>query len=317
MIRPLIHIGYHKTGTSWLQRELFGRKDRGFFPIACGKTYSAAPTKWAAKLIIHARPFDFEAEVIRAMVMSNTDWSCVGCPVISHERLSGNPHSGGYDSKELAERLHATFPEGAILIIVREQVSMILSCYHQYLKVGGACSLEDYIYKSDGMRPSFSLAQFRYHELIGHYQRLFGSENVLILPYEMLCRSPKLFIERLAKFADTDIPPDLPFNVHHNVSLDKLIETKTRWLNQFVCRNSLNGFSPLAPERTRPMLQSVKQRLSLFVPRAGKLAFERSQRKRISKLINGYFVESNRITSEITDIDLRAFGYSMSENDVV
>ena len=31
-------------------------------------------------------------------------------PVITQERLSGSPHSGGYDSQVIAERLRAGFP---------------------------------------------------------------------------------------------------------------------------------------------------------------------------------------------------------------
>ena len=50
-------------------------------------------------------------------------------PVISHERLSGYPHSGGHDSKEIAHRLAAVFPNAKVVIVIREQKSMILSNY--------------------------------------------------------------------------------------------------------------------------------------------------------------------------------------------
>ena len=34
-------------------------------------------------------------------------------PVVSRERFSGEVHIGGDDSKEIAQRLRAVFPEGA------------------------------------------------------------------------------------------------------------------------------------------------------------------------------------------------------------
>jgi hypothetical protein len=62
-------------------------------------------------------------------------------PMVSSERLSGNPHSGGYDSAVLAERLHQVFPGARVLVMIREQRSMILSSWAQYVRVGGACLL--------------------------------------------------------------------------------------------------------------------------------------------------------------------------------
>ena len=38
--------------------------------------------------------------------------------VLSHERLSGYPSSGGYDRALIAERLNASFPEAKILIVL-------------------------------------------------------------------------------------------------------------------------------------------------------------------------------------------------------
>lgn len=58
-------------------------------------------------------------------------------PVLSAERLSGNPHSGGYDSLQTAKRLHRLFPQAKVLVVVREQTEEILSCYNQYVRAGG------------------------------------------------------------------------------------------------------------------------------------------------------------------------------------
>ena len=59
-------------------------------------------------------------------------------PVVSFERFSGNPFSGGYDSKEIADRLVRVFPDARVLVIVREQRSMIVSTYKKYVREGGA-----------------------------------------------------------------------------------------------------------------------------------------------------------------------------------
>jgi hypothetical protein len=53
--------------------------------------------------------------------------------VITDERLSGNPQSGGYDSRELADKTPRTFPDSKMLIVVREQTAIIYSSYKQYV----------------------------------------------------------------------------------------------------------------------------------------------------------------------------------------
>ena len=65
-------------------------------------------------------------------------------PVLSAERLSGNPDSGGYDSVHVAEYLAATFPEARVLIVIREQADMLVSGYERYVRNGGPGTLRQY-----------------------------------------------------------------------------------------------------------------------------------------------------------------------------
>ena len=61
MRRILIHIGYHKTATSWLQRYLFGRRDRGFCPVAPADGLTA---KQAAKFMSHYFVYDQDGKLL-------------------------------------------------------------------------------------------------------------------------------------------------------------------------------------------------------------------------------------------------------------
>src|SRR5215218_14466 len=113
-MRPLLHIGYHKTGTTFLQRRVF--PEPGFSLVAGAKALRPA--------FVVGDPFGFDPmlvrETFRPAIEKVRERDLV--PVLSAERLSGNPHSGGYDSKQIAERLAATFPEARVLIVIREQV---------------------------------------------------------------------------------------------------------------------------------------------------------------------------------------------------
>ena len=102
----LLHVGYHKTGTTWLQQNLFDHFDRGFFPL----TYQANTKIRSVDL---TRPFVYDVDgssihplgfcpdQIRRRFESELNWQNSGVPVISSEQFTGNPHSGGFDQKAL------------------------------------------------------------------------------------------------------------------------------------------------------------------------------------------------------------------------
>ena len=103
---PLIHIGYHKAASSWLQRNLFPDAD-------CGFQLPFGHRNDIEKHFVFPHPLDFDPERVTSQYKPELErlFSAGFVPVISHERLSGNPHSGGYDSTEVAMRLHQTLPD--------------------------------------------------------------------------------------------------------------------------------------------------------------------------------------------------------------
>ena len=75
--------------------------------------------------------------------------------VYSSERLAGNVLTGHYDMQAMALRLNKIFVKPKILLMVRNQISLIASIYRQHLKVGGAKTLEQFIAPGDGRIPVF------------------------------------------------------------------------------------------------------------------------------------------------------------------
>lgn len=315
----LIHIGYHKTGTTWLQKTLFERPDKGFFPINKKGFVPNRSDKYAeyahhvAQRFFFTHPFQFDGDRFRDEIRNEIDWGREGIPVLSSERLSGNPHSGGYDSKEIAYRLHAVFQGAKIFIVIREQSSMILSNYFQYLSFGGARSLKDYIGREyDGRIPLFSKDHFRYHHLVNLYQNLFGKDRVLVLPYEMFKRSPKGFIETLGRFSEAKIPLDLPYERYENRGSARLVLNLMRLLNLFLVKDSINAYSPLSPfppRYGRKIISGLKTTLGTVVPDAIERRFVRRQLALVNDLTRGYYEDSNGVTSRCIGIDLAEFEY--------
>lgn len=308
----LIHIGYHKTGSTWLQNDFFIRPETGF---------SLVPNeKMPVRSLSYRNALDFDAEAIAREFQPGLDQirSKGKIPVISSERLSGNYLSGGYDSKELADRLHATFPDARILIVIREQVSMILSSYIHYIRRGGACSLRDYFLReflSDHMKeqcelrlPHFRFAHFLYHRLIKYYQHTFSSEKVLVLPFELMSRDLDAFLAEIVSFAEAANVPAESDVSKANAGLRPVHAALQRHVNPFVRRDAVNAYSPLAI-RGLGLLNHIVSGIDRLVPDRLQLATRERWRSEVAAIVEGYYCSSNQETARVTGLDLANLGY--------
>src|SRR5690242_9694516 len=126
----LIHIGYCKTGSTWLQEWVFPSRSLGF------ATVRKSPFTWE---IVMAHDLSFDADTARGRLQPylETPLNEGLTPVLSAERFSGRLDLRLHDSARIADRLAALFPDARVLIVVREQKAMILSTYGEYVTQGG------------------------------------------------------------------------------------------------------------------------------------------------------------------------------------
>src|SRR5689334_3250233 len=116
-MRPLVHIGYHKTGTSWFQKRVYPRLT----------SHTVVDQRAIRETLMGRDAFDFDPAAARAALgLDRPDQPVVLC----EEDLSGVLHQGlasTYIAKEMAHRLHAMLPDANILIFVRAQRTAALS----------------------------------------------------------------------------------------------------------------------------------------------------------------------------------------------
>ncbi|MGB3315176.1 MAG: hypothetical protein WBB85_12245 [Albidovulum sp.] len=192
--RLLLHIGYHKTATSWMQQRLFV-PEHGYLQIA------RHPEVWEHIVAPHGLTFDPAG--MKDVIRKGLDELPAGkVPVISSEIISGHPFFGGIGSDVYAHRLKEIAPDALILISIRSQMRILTSVYMQYLMRGGT-SKPEVFFAGDpelgfhGFRPE----HFEYHRLVGLYQELFGAENVRVVTQESLVRDMDGMAHGLAAFA--------------------------------------------------------------------------------------------------------------------
>jgi len=298
-IRPIIHVGYPKAASTWLQQVLFKNKDAGFL-APWGMRSNGAITQLAVKdkFLSESAQRVFHKGLQEAVKSSLV-------PVLSHENMSGNPARNQYWGKEVANRIHAIFPEALILIVIREQKSILRSWYKYHIKCGGKRSLDQFINAKTVMSEGkiFRLLEhFEYDLLIGYYQSIFGLNNVLVLPFELLKISKESFVKKIFGFADL------------NNSIDCIDYTEppknvSCKAGRVVLQRQMNYL--IQPCNKLPWLVSSKlsAEIERFIPQAIHTRIEKRWQQSIEEQVGDLFHASNQRTSELIKMNLADFGY--------
>lgn len=304
-----IHIGYIKAASTSLQ---------AFFKLS-GQLH-LVDRETLCRQIVFWNPFLYDAEAAQEFVAGERASASKSRQVliVSHERLGGNPHSGHYDSKEIAGRLHDLLPDSQILICIREQMSIFSSIYKQYIRRGGVKKLRDYFmpprYRSDppfGWRsvPLFDWRSYEYDKLISHYYDLFGKDRCHVLLFEDLVADPQAFFNNLANIMNVHTPEDFDVSrVRYPGIPDNQVE-RQRIINSFISPwMSLRDPNPF-------QRQWIRKFVSILLILLPFLAKRYSEKYRcvdeIREMFQGKFVESNRRLALLIDRNLSESGYEV------
>ena len=293
------HIGYHKTASSWLQQVYFPAH-----PEIEMIADSVAP--WDDPLLrclIATSDLKFNSQtcsdLLRERIVSSekrVGSKCVS--LVSAERLSGYPMSGGYDSFRIAERIHSVAPEAKIIIVVREQTRMISSVYKQMVSEGYPGRFSDMLHSSNWKTAGFDPGFYEYDTIINRYHSLFGKHNVLILPYELMRADSSEFMRRFCNFLEVDafeLPQEKKVV---NISLSARYLNLVRYMNHF--RSSEHNPFPVIkiPDVVRRLLMKF-----FAVTSRSSLARKDFMTEEQTTWITDYYRKSNERMNELVGID--------------
>lgn len=309
----LIHIGYQKTGSTWLQRNVFDNAELGLFQTVAHK-------KFLNELLIFPRALDFQpSQCLDALAPAVQEARRVGrFPVLSSERLCGSPYTGGHDSKEVADRLAQIFRDARILIVIREQLGMLFSQYRHYIGCGGTKPVKRYLNPPDSAKvasPQYDLSFYEYDQLIGYYMSVFGASNVLALPFELFKTSPEEFLARIAGLCGLD-RMGLPDSCHRKVvkrGFSGLSVSLFRRLNFFIGEYSGLDSQPIIKLKgcMKAKQLAFKGLDALFPSFISRLP-EKNLRRRIARIVGERrYASSNRVTSNLIGLDLSSYNYTV------
>lgn len=244
-----IHVGYHKTATSWLQQVVFPKHPHIEFWDPRNRKF-----EWLTQ-IAYLHDFDFPTTEFKSKIdqaLESQDYKPV---VISWEGFMGDPFTGAQTSKRNADRLHSLFPDARIIVGIRSQMGMLVSLYRQYVQEGGTCTLPQLLSLPASGRVKLDLNHLCFDRLLNYYVQLFGFESVYIYLYEDIKNKPVSFLHELLSYIGVEPLGIDRTKIRKNVnrSLSPFSVRIMRFANLFLA----NTFTPvtIVPKRFLPAIR--------------------------------------------------------------
>ncbi len=303
---PIIHVGFPKTATKWFQHQ--------FYPCLPNSGY--IDRKVVFNNLIRPDIWEFDEE---STLKALTEISGGNRILICEELLLGGLDIGfgiGEFIHEMAYRIKKTFPDGEVVIFIRNQEQIILSAYSQYIKAGGTMSLKSFLNSQSRFKAFFknhhlfTLKFFEYDKIIALYTEIFGAEKIHIFLYEEFAKNQEDFITNFCKELHLNKPTHTKITVIENKQLSRLSMHIMRFFNRFTYKNT--PFKSYIFHVNRVYFYGLS--ITSFLDR---LTFRGNQKKlalpeELLKEIQAYYKASNNRTANHIDIKrLKRFNYPL------
>jgi hypothetical protein len=333
-----IHVGFPKTGTTFLQRRCFP-KLKGVHVVRYHQDVGLTGLLRTLWRIVDAYPLFVDMDKHRSEVNQFLQGVPQDKLLITLESLAGNALRGFRENAQATESLRELFPSAKIILTIRRQDTFLESLYRQFLWAYYDPTIDDFLsfrdhefinwFRAPPAYPSINVWRLDYHVYAQNYAAAFGRENVLVLPQEMLRNDPRTFHVRLADFLDVEpyFPPPGSDELNRGYS-SRSCRIAFR-LNRFVRAPWRDArpwhvipHEPLTPylrrrdrrDQTYRLLDALNRRLSLryvlknvvdrFHYRQGDILGDEKRR-----LLLDIHRESNRMLDKEYDINLQQYGY--------
>lgn len=220
--RPILHIGLHKTGTTWFQKR--------FYPFVKNGKY--IEREIVKEKILLPGLVDFNAGETKEFFTRIEDRI-----IICEEDLTAGIRGNYFVQEGLFKRMKMIFPDAKIVLFLRNQVEKIASTYCYYLKNnGGTFGFQKFIeYRHNNPYNNFNFKpkNLFYDKLLDLLYKYFSRGNVHIFFYEDFSFDNQAFIRRFSEELDLNIDLDKISFVRENERIREGLIPIARFINLF------------------------------------------------------------------------------------
>jgi hypothetical protein len=342
-----IYAGPHRSGSLYIRNHIFPHIPGVY------STYTRDPV--INSLILDAmekHPYFVDPVATRIEILDRLKDVEEDTILISNEEFFGDygrhNSDGEYIIQPFNDNSHRTdvlfkifdcpeFETPKVMMSMRRQDRWIESAYMHFIHNCRIFPFDDFLaahstggvikYSSRSATPGVDTKSLDWGVYVKNYHRVFGSENVLVLPFEMGTKELTQYLDRLYDFMATErfYPDDVPY-VNRSLSKTafKLAKIFGPWVRQ---KENPYGFIPAQPfigwiQRKRKVkdtkvlwfLAGICRRIDLFwflrnvvskynYERPDHLGPERRQ------VILDYYREANKEYAALIGVDLGKYGY--------
>jgi Sulfotransferase domain len=306
---PLLHVGYYKTASSWLQKFLF-RPEAGFQPLS--EIFALS------KLLISPDNDQFNAQAARQS-MHWPEQTATGptlASVLSSEALSGDPVRGNHLMADNAQRLKHVFEQARVLLVVREQRQLIRSLYKTLVLWGVSDSIARLLSEQRSPEDGFCRESLCFDKIAQRYAQLFGQHNVLVLPYELFAAKPRDFIDRIRDFSGL---PAIEDSVYEQLPTGQLVNANQpvehihlqRLVNRLSLTQARNFQGLFNNNNFEHIMRRIARHKRRTRPTPLNEMLEQRFASRVQSLCNGYYDAGNQRLQSFCPVELASFGYAL------
>lgn len=207
----IIHIGFSKTGTTTLQKHLFGKHSQVKY---LGKPYRDERFKNLLHHLMSEETLTYDPAPLEQYIAGNklrTTRGTEKAVILSDEMFLS--YSKVRDKGVVARRIKDIFSPCKILITIRNQYELLKSAYlsrgRLLLNVPGkfhglGVGFQQWLDLTDDDFQKGYIAHADYFKTIDFYAKLFGKENVCILLLEEFIHNKEEYLKKLSGFAGID-----------------------------------------------------------------------------------------------------------------
>jgi len=196
--KVIIHVGYGKTATSWLQQRIFSQLPK---EIYLGKRENDFP-RWLIEI-------NYLDEMAYAMKKDSIK-ACINEKLLGKELtiISSEAFTNLSAIHQQAHRIYDLFEDPYIILVLRHPINWLVSNYKYCVEHEGFfLNFEEYLDFGEHRtpfalekRPPFYIPDFFYDETIKLYRELFDEKHLLVMKYEDLKSDPAYFGDCLSSY---------------------------------------------------------------------------------------------------------------------
>ena len=294
-MRVYIHIGVHKTASSFMQRQ--------FFPTLSGIQYCDCRNEYLPLLdyVLHEDEFDYLPGKAIELFCGCGNLDTHKPVVISDEMLYAPILWSRYVfRKRGCERIADLFQERHISIVLRNQHSLVKSFYRMYIKTGGTAGWRQFLKKH------VARGYLHYDTYIEYLINRYGKTNVSVFLYEDFVENPVNYLNswcRWMNISSVSWNKEIT-NRRENPSIAPHFLPILRAINRFVS-------SRRNPELILPRLLHglISKTLLALSPKSGRSAYQLCPDSTEMLELLDECRGGNRKISALIDRDLSEFNY--------